>query len=52
MKIVDLQKLWNYVVDNFLFETILSCKTTFESLKFEIRIFQTTSDEKLPKWKL
>ena len=46
MKIVDLQKLWNYVVDNFLFETILSCKTTFESLKFEIQNFQTTLNGK------
>jgi len=36
MKVVDLEKLWNFVVDNFSFEIILSLKTTFEFLKFEI----------------
>jgi len=36
IKIVDLEKLWNFVVDNFSFEIILSSKTTFEFLKFEI----------------
>ena len=39
MKVVDRKKLWNFVVDNFfLFEIILSPKTTFEFLKFEIQI--------------
>ena len=37
-KVVDLKKLWNFVVDNFLFEIILSWKTMFEFLKFEIQI--------------
>jgi hypothetical protein len=38
MKVVDLEKLWNFVVDNFSFEIILSWKTTFEFLKFQIQI--------------
>ena len=38
MKVVDLEKLRNFVVDNFSFETILSSKTTFEFFKFEIQI--------------
>jgi len=38
IKFVDLEKLWNFVIDNFLFEIILSSKTTFEFLKFEIQI--------------
>jgi len=38
MKVVDLEKLWNFVVDNFSFEIILSSKTTFKFLKFEIQI--------------
>ena len=36
MKVIDLEKLCNFVVDNFSFEIILSLKTTFEFLKFEI----------------
>ena len=39
IKVVDLEKLWNFVVDNFSFEIILSSKTTFEFVKFEIQIF-------------
>jgi len=38
IKVIDLKKLWNFVVDNFLFEIILSSKTTFEFVKFEIQI--------------
>ena len=38
MRVVDHNKLWNFVVDNFLFEIILSMKTKFEFLKFEIQI--------------
>jgi len=38
MKVVDLEKLWNFVVDNFSFDIILLPKTTFEFLKFEIQI--------------
>jgi hypothetical protein len=29
-KVVGLEILWNFVGDNFLFKTILSCKTTFD----------------------
>jgi hypothetical protein len=36
MKVLDLEKLNNFVVDNFLFEVILLRKTMFEFLKFEI----------------
>jgi hypothetical protein len=36
IKVVDLEKLWNFVVDNFLIWNILSTKTTFEFLKFKI----------------
>jgi hypothetical protein len=38
MKVVDPEKLWSFVVYNFLFEIILSTKSKFESLKFEIQI--------------
>jgi hypothetical protein len=38
MKVVDPNKLWNFVVYTFLFEIILSMKIKFESLKFEIQI--------------
>jgi len=39
IKVVDLEKLWNFVVDNFFsFEIILSSKTMFEFVKFEIQI--------------
>jgi hypothetical protein len=38
MKVVDRNKLWNFVVYTFLFEIILSMKIKFESLKFEIQI--------------
>jgi hypothetical protein len=38
MKVVDPNKLWNFVVYTFLFETILSMKIKFESLNFEIQI--------------
>jgi hypothetical protein len=38
IKVVDPNKLWNFVVYTFLFEIILSMKIKFESLKFEIQI--------------
>jgi hypothetical protein len=38
MKVVDREKLWNFVVYKFLFEIILSLKSKIESLKFEIQI--------------
>jgi hypothetical protein len=36
MKVVDPEKLWNFVVYNFLFKIILSMKFKFEYLKSEI----------------
>ena len=36
--VVDLEKLWNIVVDNFLIWKILSCKTVFEFQIFKIQI--------------
>jgi hypothetical protein len=39
MKVVDSEKLWNFLVYNFLFEIILSMKFKFEYLKFEIQIW-------------
>ena len=38
LRVLDHNKLWNFVVDNFLFEIFLSTKTMFEFLKFEIQI--------------
>jgi hypothetical protein len=38
MKVVDPNKLWNFVVYTFSFEIILSMKIKFEYLKFEIQI--------------
>jgi hypothetical protein len=38
MKVLDPNKLLNFVVYTFLFEIILSMKIKFESLKFEIQI--------------
>ena len=35
-KVVDLEKLYNFVVDNFSFEIILSRETMFEFLRYEI----------------
>ena len=43
-KIVDLEKLWNFVVDNFSFEIILSSKTMFKFINFEIQMLWITSD--------
>ena len=40
MKVVDLEKLCNFVVDNFSFEIILSRKTMLEFLRFEIWILK------------
>ena len=46
MKVVDLKKLWKFVVFKKKFEIILASKITFEFLKFEIQILQMASDEK------
>ena len=38
MKVVDLEKLWNFVVDNFfIWNHVVNKKTKFEFLKFEIQ---------------
>ena len=37
-KVVDLKKLWNFVVDNFFIWNHPVMKTTFEFLKFKIQI--------------
>ena len=39
-KVVDLEKLCNFVVVNFSFEINLSKKTMFEFMRFEIWIFK------------
>jgi hypothetical protein len=39
MKVVYLKKLYNFIVDNFLFEIIYQWKITFEFFTFEIQIF-------------
>ena len=52
MKVVDFEKLWNFVVDNFFIKIILSTKTKFEFLKFEIQTLKTTSNGETTKWKL
>ena len=51
-KVVDLKKLYNFVVDNFSFEIIYSGKTLFEFLTFEIWIFQMTLDGEMTKTKV
>ena len=38
-KVLDLEKLYNFVVDNFSFEIIYPIKITFEFLTFEIQDF-------------
>jgi hypothetical protein len=36
IKVVDVEELYNFAVDNFSFKIILSRKTILEFLKFEI----------------
>jgi len=39
IKIVDIKKLWNFIVDNFfIWNHVVNKKTKFEFLKFEIQI--------------
>jgi len=52
MKVVDLKKLYDFLVDNFLFEIFYQWKITFEVLTFEIWILQTTSDGETTKMKV
>ena len=50
-KVVDLEKLCNFVVDN-LFEIISPRKFTFEFLTFGIQNFETISDRESNKTKV
>jgi hypothetical protein len=43
-KVVDLQKIYNFVVELFKFELILSTESAFGFLKFENLFFQTISN--------
>jgi hypothetical protein len=52
MKVVVLEKLCSFVVNNFFIWNHLSIKIMFEVSTFEIQIFQMTSIEKWLKWKL
>ena len=46
IKVVDLEKLRNFVVHNFFIWIHLRLEYVFEFLKFEIQILQMTSDQK------
>jgi hypothetical protein len=53
IKVVDLEKLWNFVAYNiFVRKHIINKKTTFESLKFEFQILETASKGETPKMKV
>ena len=52
IKVVDLKKLHNFVVDNFLILNHLLMKTMFEFLKFEIWIFKMSSNGEMTKTKV
>jgi len=52
MKVVDLKKLYDLLVDNFLFEIFYQWKIILVDFTFEIRIWQTTSDGQMTKTKL
>jgi hypothetical protein len=49
IKVVGLEMLWNFIIDNVLIWNHLVIQTVFE---FKIRIFQTASDEKTTKMKI
>jgi hypothetical protein len=51
-EVVDLEKLYNFVVDNFSFEIIYLKKIKFEFLTFEIQVFRTISDGETTKIKV
>jgi hypothetical protein len=50
-KVIDLKRVYNFVVDNFFHLTSLPRKILFEFRTFEIQIFQTTLDGELNKTK-
>jgi hypothetical protein len=52
MKVVDIKKNYNFVIDKFSFEIIYRKKITFKFVTFEIRIFQTISDGETTKTKV
>ena len=52
IKVIDLESYRTLMLITFLFEFILSRKTTFEFLKFEFQNFQTTLDGETTKIKV
>ena len=52
MKVVDLKKLYDFLVANFLFEIFYQWKIILVDFTFEIRIWQTTSDGQMTKTKV
>ena len=52
IKVVDLKKLYDFLVDNFLFEIFCQWKIILVDFTFEIRIWQTTSDGLMTKTKV
>jgi hypothetical protein len=51
-KVIDIEKLCNFVVDNFFIWNHLSNENYVWFLKFKIWIFQMTSDGETPKIKV
>ena len=47
VKVVELQNLFNFIVDIFYLKSSRLSKTAFEFFKFKVRILQTTSDGKM-----
>ena len=53
IKVVELQKLYNFIIEHlFNFNLFWPTKSTFQYLKFEIWIFQTTLDGETTKMKI
>jgi hypothetical protein len=52
IRAVDLEKLYNFVVEHFLIWINFANESTSTFLKFEIWIFQTTSDGETAKTKV
>jgi hypothetical protein len=48
-KVVDLEELFNFVLDNLFIWNNLSKEIMFEFLTFAIQIFQMTLDEEMTK---
>jgi hypothetical protein len=52
IRVVNLEKLWNFVLYNLYFKWYCQWKTKFESLKFEIRILSMALNGETPKMKV